>query len=115
MGFVLCKYPRTISCEPKARISKDGHLVINGPAAKKYCFGDYKYMKFFYDKDKGLIGIELGNKNEFGVIKITKNHVYSFMGFFRYYNLDYKEYVGKYGLSKQEDHAFIMIDLNLKQ
>ena len=115
MGFVLCKNPGTRNCLPQTRISKNGSLTLSRTTTQKYRFEDYKYMKLFWDKDKGLIGIELCNKNDIGIIKITKTHVYSLRGFFRYFEVDHKDFIGLFNVFKEEDHAFIMIDLNTKQ
>jgi len=82
----------TSSTYPRIVIGKGGRISINKVAYNKY-FKDYKFVKFYYNPNKKIIGLELDNKATDNTYEIKESSVSKIaainsIGFFKHNKID---------------------------
>lgn len=113
MEFEKFKYGG-ISHKPKASIRKSGMFGLNFALIKKYKIKDFKYVVFYYDKKRKVIGLKFTNdENEEGKLKMSigeKSTSFSGKAFLDYYNINYKT-LKRYEVEWDKDREMILIEL----
>jgi len=99
---------------PKASIWSRGQIGFNQSAVRKFEFNKYDYVVLFYDVESKRIGIKLANKNEEGVIKISKKLAsggasVSAKEFLFHYDINIPD-TRNYDLAIDSDTGFLIID-----
>jgi len=114
-GLLLCKHPRAYHCSnPRATIYKDNGLRFNGAAVRFYDLANYNYVRFFFDKEKHVLGMEPSDTALEGSIKRNKSGLYCIGGVFSYFGFDIKDYAGTYEVRKLPESTLLLIDLDDK-
>ena len=115
MGYVLCKNPHVLrNAVPQAMIYKHGRMRLNDLTIRRFEIEDCKYIRAFFDKEKNVLALEPSINALEGSLKISKKNGIPIKFIFGYFGLDYKNYIGRYNVLKQAEHAFLLIDLDSK-
>lgn len=71
MAFEKYEGQRPRGTKDVVSIRKNGQIAFNSKSVQSFDVRSYSYSFLYYDKDNGIIGIELSNTKERGARKIT--------------------------------------------
>ena len=114
-GLLLCKNPHSYHCvNPRVRIGRGKGMRFSSAAVRIYDLANYKYVRFFFDKEKHVLAVEPCDTGLEGSIKRNKTDTYHIGGVFSYFGFDIKDFVGTYAVRKLPESALLLIDLDDK-
>ena len=91
MSFEKYEGQRPRGTKDIVSIRKNGQIAFNSKSVQSFEVRNYSYAFLYYDKDKKIIGIELGNNKGRGARKITMlggTALISGSAFLKHFNID---------------------------
>ena len=95
-----------------ASISKDRRLRFSEMAVRKFKLYPGETIRVFFNKERGLLGVELYYKDGVeNIVRIDKHYRVCFLGCIKEFRLKFRKITGRHPMFQAEDSGIISIDL----